>query len=197
MIFKFDKSGNMENLEGDIQDMARKKDKERFNQMDIGLVNAVKEEVLNGMTIDNHAEEDQEMIQQMENLTREETAVGYESIDKWEEQGRSGEVINLDENVVERPPFGSLSSLSENTKEDKDSEQMSKEEFNETRNELDIKREEAQKKKELRKLKKEIKENDLKLKESTNWSFSPVIPVYNQGEITKYKIGRASCRERV
>ena len=36
MIFKFDKGGNM-NMEGDI-DMAKKKD--RFAQMDIGLVNA-------------------------------------------------------------------------------------------------------------------------------------------------------------
>jgi len=82
----------MENVEG-VEDMVRKKDK--FAQMDIGVVNAVKKEVLNRMTIDNHAEEDVEMIQQMENLTREETAVGYESVDNFEESSRSGEVIEL------------------------------------------------------------------------------------------------------
>ena len=153
MIFKFDKSGNMEDVrtEGDI-DMARKsKDKDRFNQMDIGVVNAVKEEVMNGMTIDNHAEEDQEMIQQMENLTREETAVGYESVDKWEEQGRSGEVINLDENVVERPPFGSLSSLSGQEKEEIDF--SGEDETEEEKNEAQRKKDELAKKRELRKLK--------------------------------------------
>ena len=49
MIFKFDKSGNMEDtsMEGDI-DMVRKgnKDKDRFNQMDMNVVNQVKEEVM-------------------------------------------------------------------------------------------------------------------------------------------------------
>ena len=187
MIFKFDKGGNMEDVgtEGDIQDMARKgKEKDKFNQMDMNVVNAVKEEVINSMTIDNHAEEDQEMIQQMESITREETAVGYESVDKLEEQGRSGEVINLDENVVERPPFGSLSSLSGQVKEEIDF--SGEDETEEEKNDAQRKKDELAKKRELRKLKQELKQNDLKLKESTSWSFSPVIPVYNQGEITKY-----------
>lgn len=63
MIFKFDKGGNM-NMEGDIRDMAKKKD--RFAQMDIGIVNAVKEEVMSGMS---------------------ENAAGFESLDEIIEDG--------------------------------------------------------------------------------------------------------------
>jgi len=135
------------------------------------VINEVKkEEVLDTMKNYNQSEEDNEMIQQMEKLTKEETAVGYESADKWEEKSKSGEIINLDE----KPPFGSLS------------EQMSVGEFNSEFNEKQIRKDELAKKREISKLKKELKLNDLKLKESASWSFSPVIPIYRQGIIRKY-----------
>jgi len=197
MIFKFDKSGNMENMkmEGDM-DMGRK-GKDKFQQVDIGLVNAVKEEVLNTMTETAAGFEsldeiigDEDMVQQHETELVKEMDAEVDD-EKLKQQMRELNMRNM-------PSLSNLTKMKDerDVKEDKedssgevvgsDKEQMSVGEFNETRNELDIKREEAQKKKELRKLKKEIKENDLKLKESTNWSFSPVIPVYNQGEITKY-----------
>jgi len=68
MIFKFDKVGNMEDvgMEGDI-DMGRKsnKDKDKFQQVDVSLVNQVKEEVLNGMS-----------------ETQSQVAAGFESLDE-------------------------------------------------------------------------------------------------------------------
>ena len=62
MIFKFDRAGNMENMkmEGDI-DMGRKSNKDKFQQVDVGLINQAKEEVLNTMS---------------------ETAAGFESLDE-------------------------------------------------------------------------------------------------------------------
>jgi len=181
MIFKFDKSGNMENMgtEGDI-DMAKKgnKDKDRFTQMDVGLVNQVKEEVINAMS---------------------ETAAGFESLDEiiGDEndedmvQQHETELVKENENDNDkfleelRPAFGSLS---EKTKLEESSgdDQIPKGEFNEEYSDAQRKKDELAKKREMKKLKQELKQNDLKLKESTSWSFSPVIPVYNQGEITKY-----------
>jgi len=179
MIFKFDKSGNMEDIgmEGDI-DMARKgKDWNKFQQMDVGLVNQVKEEVLG-----------------MVNEAVSQTAVGYqEAMDENDEdmvQQHEMELVKEMESESEkfleelRPAFGSLSSLSGQVKEETDF--SGEDETEEEKSEAQRKKDELAKKRELRKLKQELKQNDLKLKESTNWSFSPVIPVYNQGEITKY-----------
>ena len=130
MIFKFDKVGNIE-TEGDMQDMVRKgnkdKDRERFNQMDMNVVNHVKEDILNGMS---------------------ETGAGFESLDeiinedeKWEED-RSDKIIEVDkiDKVVESdeelkkkmrernmgnanmPVFGSLSNKVKTGKESNNKE---------------------------------------------------------------------------
>jgi len=184
-------------LEGDIHDMSRKS-KERFTQMDIGLVNAVKEEVMNGMS-DNHSEEDQEMIQEMESITREETAVGYESANSFEENSKSGDVINLGEKSM--PAFGSLSEktkIEESNGDDK--EQMSTEEFNETRNEVLDSKSEFEKKKELReanKLKRDMR-SKLKQLDSENddksWELNNVQIVLRDGKPYKYLVS-LSCMQ--
>ena len=110
MIFKFDKSGNMENIgmEGDI-DMARKsKDKDRFAQMDMNVVNAVKEEVL-GMV--NEAvsqtavgyqeamdENDEDMVQQHEmELVKEMESESDKIWDKGSRDGVVGDSVDDDE----------------------------------------------------------------------------------------------------
>jgi len=80
-----------------------------------------------------------------------------------------------EENEVIMPK---LMSLSEKVKMEEDS--------NEEYQEVNQEKEEKRLAKEARKLKKELKLNDLKLKESTHWSFSPVIPCHHQGEIRKY-----------
>jgi len=127
MIFKFDKVGNIE-TEGDMQDMVRKgnkdKDRERFNQMDMNVVNHVKEDILNGMS---------------------ETGAGFESLDeiinedeKWEED-RSDKIIEVDK-IIESdeelkkkmrernmenaniPVFGSLSNKVKTGKESNNKE---------------------------------------------------------------------------
>jgi len=178
MIFKFDKGGNM-NMEGDI-DMGRKaKDRERFSQMDIGVVNAVKEEVM-GMVDKSMAE----------------TAVGFESLNEdedmvqremkndeiWDRGNKDGVV----EASKDMPSFGSLSEITKLQDENNVNDFSDEDETDDQKSEAQRKKDELAKKRELRKLKQELKQNDLKLKESTSWSFSPVIPVYNQGEITKY-----------
>ena len=205
MIFKFDKSGNMENIgvEGDI-DMARKVNKDRFNQMDMNVVNQVKEEVLNGMSetqsqvaagfesLDEIIGDD-DMVQQHETeLVKEMDA--EDDDEKLKQQMRELNMRNM-------PSLSNLTKMKDENEgnggeEDSsgegvgnDKEQMSVGEFNETKNELEVKRiekEEKEKKKLARDLKKELKQMDLKLKESTNWSFSPVIPIYRQGVIRKY-----------
>jgi len=194
MIFKFDKSGNMEDVgtEGDIQDMARKgKEKDRFNQMDVDVVNAVKEEVL-GMV--NEAvsqtavgyqeamdENEDDMVQQHETELVKEMDVEVDD-EKLKQQMRELNMRNM-------PSLSNLTRMKdegEGKESETDKEQIPKEEFNEEYSDAQRKKDELAKKRELRKLKQELKENDLKLKESTSWSFSPVIPVYNQGEITKY-----------
>jgi len=195
MIFKFDRAGNMENIgmEGDF-DMARKgKDWNKFQQVDVSLVNQVKEEVLNTMT---------------------ETAAGFESLDEiigeedMVQQHEMGLVKEMDAEVDDEKlkqqmrelnmrNMPSLSNLNRMKDENdgngedgvgvgSDKEQIPKDESNEEYSDAQRKKDELAKKRELRKLKQEIKQNDLKLKENKNWSFSPVIPVYNQGEITKY-----------
>ena len=186
MIFKFDKGGNM-NMEGDIQDMVKKKDKERFSQMDIGVVNQVKEEVM-GMVNETQSQvavgfnevldenEDADMIQQHEmELVKE---MEGESDKVWDKGSRDGE---------EMPP---MMTLSEKTKLEEsgggDKEQIPKEEFNEEYSETQRKKDELTKKREMKKLKQELKQNDLKLKESTSWSFPLVVPCSRRGEIKKY-----------
>ena len=200
MIFKFDKSGNMENMrmEGDF-DMGRKGNKDKFQQVDVSLINQVKEEVMSMVneTASQTAvgyqeamdENDEDMVQQHEiELVKE---MENENDKIWDKGSRDGVVgdsgENKDDEGNQRPPFGSLSSLSEKVKmEDNGDNQIPKDEFNEEYTDVQRKKDELAKKREIKKLKQEIKQNDLKLKENKNWSFSPVIPVYNQGEITKY-----------
>ena len=171
MIFKFDKSGNMENIEteGDIQDMARKgKEKDKFNQMDMNVVNAVKEEVFG-----------------MVNEAVSQTAVGYqeamdENEDDMVQQHETELVKEMDAEVDDEKlkqqmrelnmrNMPSLSNLSRMKDEEdssgegagSDKKQTVKDELNETRNELEAKRiekEEKEKKKLARDLKKELKQ---------------------------------------
>ena len=112
MIFKFDKSGNMENIEteGDIQDMARKgKDKDKFNQMDMNVVNQVKEEVLNGMSegaagfesLDEIIgdEDNEDMVQQHETeLVKEMESESDKIWDRGSRDGVVGDSVGDDEN---------------------------------------------------------------------------------------------------
>jgi len=165
MIFKFDKGGNM-NMEGD-NEMAKKKD--RFAQMDIGLVNAVKEEVMG-----------------MVNETQSQVAVGFNEIldenDKvWDKGSKDGEVES--EKVM--PPFGSLSSLSGQVKEETDF--SGEDETEEERNEAQRKKDELKIKREQNKLKKEMKSRLEKLNNSEEWKFDNVIEVFRNNELVKYQ----------
>jgi len=148
MIFKFDKSGNMEDtsVEGDIQDMARKsKEKDRFNQMDMNVVNQVKEEVINAMAIDNHAEEDQEMIQQEMGLGLEETASASD-MEKWEEPRKvESNVLSLADKYRledEQIQAQRLREAEELRKGEDGKDQMSKENFNQNYDDLQKKKDE-------------------------------------------------------
>jgi len=191
MIFKL-VDNQMEDIGGN--DMAKKNRGNLQTQTQNEEVNRVIQEVKEGMELTKtetavgfdslNENEDEDMVQKEMELVKQ---MENESDRIWDKGSRDG-VVDDGENKDERPPFGSLSSLSENAKleESNGDNQIPKDEFNETRNELEIKREEARKKKEARDLKKELKQMDLKLKESKNWSFSPVIPCYRQGEITKY-----------
>jgi len=119
--------------------------------------------------------EDEDMVQQHDvELVKE---MENESDKIWDKGVKDGEM----------PPMMTLSEKMKLESEgEEDKGQMKNEEFNEEKDEAQRKKDELAKKRELRKLKQELKQNDLKLKESTSWSFSPVIPVYNQGEIIKY-----------
>jgi len=181
MIFKFDKSGNMENLEGD-NGMARKnkdKEKDKFSQMDANMVNVVKEEILN-----------------MSKDTETQTSAGLENSDEITEDVQEHEMELIKQMESEndeiweepKPAFGSLSEkmkveLDEITGEN----QMSKGEFNKEFNELEIKREEARKKKEANKLKKELKERLEQLNNAEEWKFENVVEIYRNGELVKYQ----------
>jgi len=193
MIFKFDRAGNMENMgtEGDIEMGRKGKEKDRFTQMDVNVVNQVKEEVL-GMV--NEAvsqtavgyqeamdENDEDMVQQHETELVKEMDAEVDD-EKLKQQMRELNMRNM-------PSLSNLTRMKDEEVEvgsETDKEQIPKGELNEEYSDAQRKKDELAKKRELRKLKQELKQNDLKLKESTSWSFSPVIPVYNQGEITKY-----------
>ena len=218
MIFKFDKGGNMENIvtEGD-NDMGRKSNKDRFNQMDVDVVNQVKEEVL-GMVNETSSqvavgyqeamdENDEDMVQKEMELVKEMENENDKIWDKGSRDGVVGDSVGDDENEKsvmsdeelkqkmrernmgnvggsgDKPVFGSLSNKA---KMEDSGGQAKEEESNEENSEKQRKKDELAKKREANKLKKELKLMDSKLKESTNWSFSPVIPCYRQGEITKY-----------
>jgi len=108
MIFKFDKSGNMENMrmEGDI-DMGRKsnKDKDKFQQVDVSLVNQVKEEVMSEMSeaqtqvavgFESLNDDEEDMVQQHEmELVKE---MESESDKIWDKGSRDGVVGASGEN---------------------------------------------------------------------------------------------------
>jgi len=185
MIFKFDRNGHMEDAEMDDNkimkgenDMARKgKDKDKVTQMDVGVVNQVKEEVLNGMNETGAGFEsldeivgDEDMVQQHETELAKEMESESEKI--WEEP---------------KPTFGSLS------------EQMKVEEFNETRNELEAKRlekEEKEKKKLARDLKKQMKERLEKLNsaDDKSFEFSDVSCTMRDGKPYKYHLSLSAMQ---
>jgi len=161
-------------------DMAKKN---RVPHVDTSMENKAKEEILD-MSNETQSQvavgfqemtnnDDADMIQQEMELVKE---MESKSDKIWDMGGKDGE--------IEKPPFGSLSSLNGQVKEEIDF--SGEDETEAEKNDAQRKKDELAKKRELRKLKQELKQNDLKLKESTSWSFSPVIPVYNQGEITKY-----------
>jgi len=190
MIFKFDKSGNMENvsMEGDIQDMAKKKD--RLAQMDMNVVNQVKEEVLNTMT---------------------ETAAGFESLDEivgdedmvqkemsesevWDRGSRDGMIDNGEKPM---PAFGSLSEKmrTEESSGD-DREQMKVEEFNETRNILQNDKDELKRKRDENKAKKQMRERLDKLSSSLDksWDLENCQIVLRDNKPYKYTVS-LSCMQ--
>ena len=195
MIIKFSDKVEDTKLEGDIE-MGRKsnkdkdKDKDRFSRMDVSVVNSVKEEVL-GMVNETQSQvavgfnevlEDEDMVQKEMELVKEMDAEVDD--EKLKQQMRELNMRNM-------PSLSNLSRIKneEDGKEGNggeedssgegvgsDKEQMVKDEFNEEYSDAQRKKDELAKKRELRKLKQELKQNDLKLKESTSWSFSPVIP---------------------
>ena len=121
-------------------------------------------------------EGDNELIKELE-LTKNETAVGFESADVLKDNWEEDEDELLKQRLRIQNGFPSLSNINQNKEEEsKNDDELTKQQ----------EKEEKAKKKEERRLKKELKEMDLKLKESKNWSFSPVIPIYRQGEIRKY-----------
>ena len=195
MIFKFDKGGNMEDtsVEGDIQDMARKskeKEKDKFNQMDMNVVNQVKEEVL-GMVNEAASqtavgyqeamdENDEDMVQQHETeLVKEmDTEVDDE---KLKQQMRELNMRNM-------PSLSNLTKMKdEGEGVGSDKEKMVKDELNETRNELDIKREEARKKKEASKLKREAKERLKQMNNADEWVFENTTEICRNKESCKFQ----------
>jgi len=206
MIFKFDKSGNMENMkmEGDM-DMGRK-GKDKFQQVDIGLVNAVKEEVLNTMTETAAGFEsldeiigDEDMVQQHETeLVKEiDTEVDDE---KLKQQMRELNMRNM-------PSLSNLTKMKDENegKESSgegvgsDKEQMVKDQLNETRNELDIKREEDKKKRELKEINKLKRDMRSKLKqlddvEDKSWKLNNVQIVLRDNKPYKYLVSM-SCMQ--
>ena len=195
MIFKFDKGGNMKNIgmEGDIQDMARKKD--RFSTVN-PVVNEVKKEegLVMAEVLETQTQvavgfeslnDDEDMVQQHEvELVKEMESENDKIWDKGSRDGVGDESENDGENK-EMPTFGSLSEKMK-IESGEDKEQIPKYQFNQEFDEKQKKKDELAKKREANKLKKELKQMDLKLKESKNWSFSHVIPCSRQGEIKKY-----------
>ena len=207
MIFKFDKSGNMENIvmEGDVE-MARKgKEKDRFNQMDVNVVNQVKEEVL-GMV--NEAvsqtavgyqeamdENDEDMVQQHETELVKEMDAEVDD-EKLKQQMRELNMRNMPSlsNLTKMKDEGDGNeSGGEGVGVGSDKEQMSVGEFNETRNELDIKREEDKKKRELKEINKLKRDMRSKLKqlddvEDKSWKLNNVQIVLRDNKPYKYLV---------
>jgi len=186
-----DKSENI-NMKGANIDMGRKSkdwNKERFSQMDIDVVNQVKEEVM-GM-VDNHVEEDKEMIQEMEKITREETAVGYESANSFEENSRSGEVINLGEKSM--PSFGSLSEKMKNEESGGDDKEGK---FNTEDKEVQNDKDELKRKREASKLRKQMKDRLDKLNSALDksWEFANCQIVLRDNMPYKYTVS-LSCMQ--
>ena len=147
MIFKFDRAGNMENIgtEGDF-DMGRKGNKDKFQQVDVSLINQVKEEVMSGMTTIAAGFEsldeivgDEDMVQQHETELVKEMDVEVDD-EKLKQQMRELNMRNM-------PSLSNLTKMKDENegKEDNedssgegvgsDKEQMVKNELNETRNE--------------------------------------------------------------
>jgi len=208
MIFKFDKGGNM-NMEGDIQDMARKgKDKDRFAQMDIGVVNSVKEEVL-GMV--NEAvsqtavgyqeamdENDEDMVQQHETELIKEMDAEVDD-EKLKQQMRELNMRNMpslsnlnrmkdegDGNGCEEESRGEESS-GEGGGVGSDKDKIQKEEFNEEYSDAQRKKDELAKKREANKLKKQMKERLEQLNSAEEWKFENVVEIFRNGELVKYQ----------
>jgi len=202
MIFKFDRAGNMENIgtEGDF-DMGRKGNKDKFQQVDVSLINQVKEEVMSGMTTIAAGFEsldeivgDEDMVQQHETELVKEMDVEVDD-EKLKQQMRELNMRNM-------PSLSNLTKMKDENegKEDNedssgegvgsDKEQMVKNELNETRNELEAKRiekEEKEKKKLARDLKKELKQRLDKLNNSSEWKFENTVEISRNKETCKYQ----------
>jgi len=213
MIFKFDKSGNMENIgmEGDI-DMARKsKEKDRFNQMDMNVVNAVKEEVINAMSETAAGFEsldeiigDEDMVQQHETELIKEMDAEVDD-EKLKQQMRELNMRNM-------PSLSNLNRMKDENegKEGKensgervgagsDKEQMVKNELNEECSDAQRKKDELKIKREQNKLKKEFKEREkqLNLKKESNdksWSFDNISVIMRDGAPYKFNLSLSALQ---
>ena len=194
MNFKFvndlvDKVGNMENIgtEGDIQDMAKRKD--RFNQMDMNVVNSVKEEVLEAMSetqsqVAAGFESLDEIIGDEDMVQQHETELVKEMDTEVDDEKLKQQMREL--NMRNMPSLSNLTKMKDEEEGNEkgvgvgsDKEQMVKDEFNETRNELDIKREEDKKKRELKEINKLKRDMRSKLKqlddvEDKSWKLNNV-----------------------
>ena len=191
MIFKFDKSENMENMgmEGDMQDMARKgnKEKDRFNQMDMNVVNQVKEEVLNTMTETAAGFESLDEIVGDEDMVQKEMELIKEMDAEVDDEKLKQQMREL--NMRNMPSLSNLTKMKDE-EEENGSEEDSGDEFNETRNELESKRiekEEKEKKKLARDLKKELKQRLDKLNNSSEWKFENTVEISRNKETCKYQ----------
>jgi len=204
MIFKFDRVGNMENIdvEGDIQDIARKgKDKDRFNQMDMNVVNQVKEEVLNGMTETqsqvaagfeslDEIVGDEDMVQQHETELIKEMDTEVDD-EKLKQQMRELNMRNM-------PSLSNLTRMKDEGERNEsggervgsDKEHIPKDELNEEDSEKQRKKDELAKKREANKLKKQMKERLEKLNsaEDKSFEFDNVLVTMRDGVPKKFHL---------
>jgi len=223
MIFKFDRVGNMEDvgdvedtkLEGDIE-MGRKsnKDKDRFTQMDVSVVNSVKEEVMNmnaksisetavGFESLNEDEEDMVQEHEMELVKEMDAEVDDE---KLKQQMRELNMRNMPSlsNLTRMKDEGEVKENKEDSGErvgvGNDKEKMVKDEPNkEYSDDAQRKKDELKIKREQNKIKKEFKEREkqLNLKKESNdksWSFDNISVIMRDGTPYKFNLSLSALQ---
>ena len=201
-----------ENMKGDIE-MGRKsnKDKDKFNQMDMNVVNQVKEEVLNTMSETAAGFEsldeivgDEDMVQQHEiELVKEmDTEVDDE---KLKQQMRELNMRNMPSlsNLTKMKDEGEGNGCEDDSSGDgvgSDKDKMVKNELNEEcSDDAQRKKDELKIKREQNKIKKEFKEREkqLNLKKESNdksWSFDNISVIMRDGAPYKFNLSLSALQ---